>query len=64
MEENVVFRVYLKSATGVIYTLYNGNDLKYDSLVCSYIGTYEFRIIAVDESGNINLQQIYIEVTE
>lgn len=64
VEENVVFRVYLKSATGVIYTLYNGNDLKYDSFVCSYIGTYEFRIIAVDESGNINLQQIYIEVTE
>lgn len=57
--EDIVVLKYVCNPYGSIIKLTKGNSIKAD-----YAGVYEFRIVAVDEIGNMQLVSAYVTVTE
>lgn len=57
--EDIVVLKYVCNPYGSIIKLTKGNSIKAD-----YAGVYEFRIVAVDKIGNMQLVSAYVTVTE
>ncbi len=57
--ENIIVKKYYVSSTGVMYPI-TGNS---NSVKMTTEGIYEFRIVAVDENGNMQMARAYVTVT-
>lgn len=59
-KENIKVLKYVLNPNGELLTIPEGSN----SIKCAFVGTYEFRIIAVDEAGNMQTKRFVVTVTQ
>ena len=59
-QENIIVTKYVLTPNGVLVTIPESSN----SLIAANVGEYEFRIIAMDEAGNITMIRKTVTVTE
>lgn len=59
-KENIKVLKYVLNPNGELLTIPDGSN----SIKCALVGTYEFRIIAVDEAGNMQTVRFAVSVTQ